>query len=442
MSTKRKAYRGIRKGANLSRRVLTKGAVFSGRVENKANRLILDRGEASSKNSKTVPFEKIYNESLPEITPIHPSLPMAGREAAATLLIPSLQNSSFFGGTATALIVAATVAQQQNIALRVVETLTHGNSSPKAIRAFLLSSNIDWDPDTEITLEDLSYRSYNRYGYLNIHPDDIFLASAWWDAYTLSQLPLKRKFIYLIQDFEPIFYNNSDRYALAESTYGFENFVALCNTKLMYDFMVNRNYVKVKNGAWFEPAVARKNKAAGKSQRKHKKLFLYGRPSVERNLFYNAISSIEKVFADNVLDPKEWEVEMAGQDDLPNIKLSTGKVINNLGKMNMDQYVELIYNTDLAVTPMMAPHPNYPTLEFAAAGAAVVTTRYDIKQDLTKYSSNIIMSDITPESMAAGIKTAAQLSDSQREANHKKNDIGSSWQKSLAEPVKKVLASV
>lgn len=437
MINKRHAFRGIRKGANLSRRLMSKGVGFSSRVENKANRIILDRNNSSLAPSKTEPYEKIYFEALPEVTPIYPSLPTPGREPSSTLLIPSLQKSSFFGGAATALIVAALVAKKKKLTLRVVETLKHGHSNPKDIKEFLKSADIGWDDTTKVELENLSGRRFNHYGYLNIAPDDIFTASAWWDAHLVSQLPLKRKFIYLIQDFEPIFYNNSDRYLLAESTYSLENFVALCNTRLMYDFMINRGYEKINTGSWFEPAVSRKTRGVKLKPKTRKRLFLYGRPSVERNLFYSALAAINKCFADGLLDQSEWEVVMAGQEGLPNIAISAAKSIQNLGKMDMAEYIELLYTTDIAVSPMMAPHPNYPTLEFAAAGASVVTTAYDIKQDLSRYSANIVITESSVEAIAAGIKKASKMKIT-KDGNTP--NIESSWEKALNEPINKVLS--
>ncbi len=131
---------------------------------------------------------------------------------------------------------------------------------------------------------------------------------------------------------------------------------------------------------------------------------------------------------------------MAGQDKLPDIELTAGVVIKNLGKLNMDEYIELLQTIDIAVSPMMAPHPNYPTLEFASTGAQVVTTRYDIKQDLSKYSKNIIMADISAESIAGAInKASLQLKQKTPEPSIPKTNISSSWLDSLDQPVDRVI---
>jgi hypothetical protein len=88
---------------------------------------------------------------------------------------------------------------------------------------------------------------------------------------------------------------------------------------------------------------------------------------------------------------------------------------------------------------MMAPHPNYPTLEFASIGTAVVTTKYANKQNLDRYSGNIIMSDIASDSMAGAIRIAAGLSYDTRIENLKSNTIEGSWEKSLGDVLQRVL---
>jgi hypothetical protein len=429
---KRFTIRGARKSAHISNKILHKTLHYTTRVENKATR-ILDGTDMSFQIDDVAPLEKVYYSSLNYITPINPALPRVGQKASIVLLLPTLDGKSFYGGTATALIVAGRAAVLQKRPLRIVQTLKTG--TPDNLVGFFAGEGIKLK-EKDISVSSVADRAYNVYGYLPMHPEDTFIASAWWDAYLINQLPLTKKFIYLIQDFEPIFYNNSDLYVLAESTYKFDSFIPLCNTKLMYDFMADRSYnTSFKDGRakWFEPAVSRLDsgqrqmKKPGEKQR----LFLYGRPDVHRNLFFTALNAIDYSLKAGFLKPDEWEFFMAGQDHLPDIKLSSGDVIKNLGKMNMRRYTEFSKTIDLAVSPMMAPHPNYPTLEFASIGTRVVTTKYANKIDLSKYSKNIIMSDIDAESMAGAINQAVNLSNDDTLKNLKKNMIESNWSKAI-----------
>lgn len=423
-------WRLVRKTFHLTRRLAE-------HVENKATSVI--QGETKRRRGEdhgdTVPMEELYYDALPYIVPLHPALPLRGRQPCVTLLIPSMRTASFFGGTATALIISAMLAEELGYDLRVVSTLENGKPP---LDFFFEREGVEFNQ--KMVQLDVSMRTYLQYGYIDIHPDDIFVASAWWDAYLIERLELERRFLYIIQDFEPIFYNNSDTWALAESTYRSENYVPLCNTKLLYDFMLNRGYGQVGKGTWFEPAVAKPIVRAPKSPSDKRRLFLYGRPSVERNLFYTGLASLDRCFSDGLLSPRDWEVFMAGEDSVPDVTLRCGLSIRNLGKMDYEAYSKFIQTVDVAVSLMMAPHPNYPTLEFASAGAAVVSTCWDQKRDLSRYSKNIIMSEIGPDSIAAAIAEAARLDPDVRLVNARLSRIPSSWSEALAQPLSEVSA--
>jgi len=161
----------------------------------------------------------------------------------------------------------------------------------------------------------------------------------------------------------------------------------------MADFMSDRNYPAFKKSLFFEPAVSRKESGTllSKKANDKKTLFLYGRPNVHRNMFFTALQAIDYAFKAGFINPNNWDCCMAGQNNLPDIVLSSGAVIKNKGKMSMEDYIEFSKTVDLAISPMMAPHPNYPTLEFASIGSMVVTTKYANKESLDKYSKNIII---------------------------------------------------
>lgn len=434
--------RVARKGAILGSRVLRKTLHLSERVENKATR-ILNGTDFSVKADPTIPLEKIYYNSIPFITPLNPALPAINSKPSVVLLLPTLDGKSFYGGTATALVVAGRLAQLEKKPLKIVQTLKTGKVED--LSSFFAREGLDI-AEKDISVVSVADRAYNVYGYLSMHPEDTFIASAWWDAYLIGQLPLTKKFIYLIQDFEPIFYNNGDLYVLAESTYKLGNFIPICNTKLMYDFMKERNYPAFmsSDAGWFEPAVSRAKSGTVKQKKpgEKRRLFLYGRPDVHRNLFFTALNSIDYAFKANFLDPREWDLFMAGQDNIPDILLTSGVRIKNLGKMTMEDYTDFSKTIDIAVSPMMAPHPNYPTLEFASIGSSVVTTKYSNKIFLNNYSENIIVSDIGVESLAGAIKQAASTSYDDRLATIRKNSISDNWNKSIDPALKSAIKNL
>jgi hypothetical protein len=254
------ALRALRKASHISRKATTKGSHFFGRVENKATRIIVDKTGAMD-GGESIGFDDFVFKSFPQITPVHPALP-------------------------------------------------------------LINNGIDIAPSRFSTVN-LSNRTPYNYAYLPLHEDDVVVVSAWWDAHVASKLPLSKKYLYLIQDYEPIFYNNGDAQQFAESTYHNDNFIPLCNTKLMKDFFNAGKYKYIhENANYFEPAVGKENTANVKKNGK-KKMFLYGRPSVHRNMFFSALKAIDKAFSDERLNVQDWEIYCAGQGNVPNAGTSS-----------------------------------------------------------------------------------------------------------------------
>jgi len=392
---------------------------------------VLDGGSVTG----AVPYDHYLYSAISPIQPITPTLPAIGQKPAVVLFVPSLGTGSFFGGAATAVIVAGRLAELLNRPLRIVQTVHIGKVT--GLEAYLATEGVTLPATSEV----VNAADRSKDGQLALHPDDIHIASAWWDAHLLEGMPLQRKFVYLIQDFEPIFYNNGDTYLWAEGTYKSSGYVPLCNTHLVRDFMAAQGYPPFGDSTLsFEPGVSRADSGlvVRKQPSERRKLFLYGRASVSRNLLFTALGAIDRCFADGRLDPAAWEVVTAGEDDVPDVRLPSGVVVKNLGKLGTDEYVALSKSIDVAVSPMMAPHPNYPTLEFASIGTAVVTTRWANKVDLSHYSPNIVMCDLDQESMANAICEAASLTYDERIANLTNNHIPDQWLETL-DPVLKEL---
>jgi hypothetical protein len=432
------ALRAIRKSTNLSGKLAHKAGHVLNRVEQKANRMIVGRTGSDTGNG-SVSLDTLIHHKFPYMSPIHPALPNIGQKPAVVVFVPSLTPRGFYGGIATLLIVSATLANELDYDYTVVQT--SGFEKNTAVLDFLGKQGVTIDPVRFHTL-DVSQRTPDYFAYLPLHADDVVVVSAWWDAYTASRLPLRKKFVYMVQDYEPIFYNLSDEGVFAESTYHTQNFLPVCNTQLLHKFFTKRGYDYIRdNAVWFEPAVAPGK--PGKPQDSNvKKIFLYGRPSVSRNLFYNALLALDIAMQDERLQQHTWELYIAGESDIPSVKLHSGHVVKNLGKMDLDDYYRFARTIDVAVSPMLAPHPNYPTLELASLGASVVSTKYETKQDLSFYSKNILMAEPTSQDMAAKIIQAASMSPAERYKNLSSNNISDSWAKNLQEPVKKIAAKL
>ena len=199
----------------------------------------------------------------------------------------------------------------------------------------------------------------------------------------------------------------------------------------MADISASRTPVKL-NGA----ATTKSNIKVKKSNTKI--LFLYARPNVDRNLFINGMRALDLAFQDEVMKKDKWLLFSAGTTGVPSVKLTSGHIIKNLGKMDISDYYKFARTVDLALSPMLAPHPNYPTLEFASLGAIVVSTKWKTKQNLDYYSPNILMAEPTAEDMAVKIIEASQISSLEKNKNLATNHINSEWPLALEKAINQV----
>lgn len=428
------ALRTIRKISHIAGRITKKGSHFLDKIESKSTRIIINKTGSPDTKRSSVNIDEVVYHSFPHITPVHPGLPIVGQRPSVTVFA-FLDPKGFYGGIATLLCVGATLANKLGYDFRVAQTTGFSNNTD--VLVFLKNKGIIIEEERFSTV-DLSKRSLAQHARLPLHPEDIVLVSAWWDAHIASQLPLSRKFVYLIQDYEPIFYNNSDQSIWADQTYYSEKFIPLLNTDILHTFFKKNGYDYIaKNGISFEPAPAPNVKRI-KKESETKTLFLYGRPHVHRNLYYSALKAIDAAFQDERIQQYDWQLYSAGSSDIPNIKLTSGHVINNKGKMPMDEYYQFATTIDIAVSPMLAPHPNYPTLEFASLGVPVVTTKWETKQNLDFYSPNIFMADASVEGMKNAIIDAVLMSSKTKKENQKNTHIDGSWLDALNPAIDKV----
>jgi len=187
---------------------------------------------------------------------------------------------------------------------------------------------------------------------------------------------------------------------------------------------------------WFEPAFPSARAELLPRRPDGKKHFLfYARPNNLRNLYWRGLEVIEACLEEGILNPQDWEIHFVGQD-LEDLILPRG-VRPRLGQnLPWAEYVELVRRMDVGLSLMDTPHPSYPPLDLAAAGAVVVTNRHGSKVSLARYSENIICVEPTVDGLKRGIADAIELAadEPRRAANHARNRLARDWQVAL-EPV-------
>lgn len=314
-----------------------------------------------------------------------------------TLIVPTWEKNSFFGGLSTALSIFNKITSELNYNKKII--VLSGKYDPtttyQAKGIFATGSK-----------QNLFFVSESK--KINISRNEIFMCTFWTTAIVgLNLLKNQKKYfgvknrsiLYLIQDFEPGFYPWSGEFYLAAHTYDQPDEVtAVFNSKILYDYFKLNNY-HFSNEIFFDPALnnnLRKYLKLNNSKRK-KQILIYGRPSTPRNAF-NIIRSALEIWAEQFPQSREWKIISLGETFKP-ISVKDTSIVS-LGKVSLEKYAKEMLHSYAGISLMMSPHPSYPPLEMSTFGVKTITNTFANK-DLVGFNSNIIsLKDATPENIA------------------------------------------
>jgi hypothetical protein len=254
---------------------------------------------------------------------------------------------------------------------------------------------------------------------LPIGRNDIFMATHWTTAqqvkYQLAEMNIK-KFIYLIQDFEPGFHQWSNNYALASETYELD-FVPVFNEHFLRDYFAQVAIGRFADPAFasaslvFEPAVDRAVFfPPGQARTGRRRLLFYARPTNHRNLFGLGMRALRSIVTHPAFADGDWEFQAIGsRGSLPDLDLGHGRTMRPVPWFDYAGYGNLLREADILLCLMMSPHTSYPVLEMAACGGLVVTNSFSCKtaERLQRISPNIIAAHLTIEGIEAALVDAA-----------------------------------
>ena len=352
------------------------------------------------------------------------------------LVTDSVGQGSLFGGVGTALIFGALLANRLNATLRIITRTERAQA--QNLRHILDVHHIALIQEVQFAFAPFFDNHYE----VDVSEKDLFITTSWWTTQaTLSSVPAQ-KVIYLLQEDERMFYAHGDDRMRASNVMERVDIQFLINTKLLYDHLISEGFEHFKSCAqWFEPSFAphhypnEKCSEDGAENTKHR-FFFYARPNNPRNLFYLGIQVIEKAICEGVLDPEHWELVLVGKD-IPNVVFSGDVVPLKLENLSWKDYMEMVDTIDLGLSLMSTPHPSYPPLDLANAGAVVVTNRYGLKTDLSHYSANILCAEPKIDELMKVLRKGVELALSKevRAKNHAKNNFLSSWQLALSKVI-------
>ena len=325
------------------------------------------------------------------------------------IIIPSVNQKHMFGGAATALKIFDEIIKGISSEAKVRIILTDAGPDREAIDHFNGYRVVSADDDIDERFQILPFIE-NIPRKIFITENDRFIVTAWWTACVAQEIIRQQaeiysqgynKMIYVIQDFEPNFYNWSTNFVVADSTYKADiPIIAIFNSSMLMEFFKERGYT-FNEEFFFEPRLneSLKRRIGNKTGLRKNNILFYGRPSVDRNCFPLIIEALRK-WVRIQRDISDWQLISIGEQH-PAVNLGNGAVLKSLGKLSLSDYADLLCESAIGLSFMVSPHPSYPPLEMAHFGLLTITNSYANK-DLSKSHDNIVSLDfLTPDTVAS-----------------------------------------
>lgn len=409
-------------------------------------RLLFNDPEVFIRNVQAKRNPSAYLNRLKDTTEIRPLIIEVDDQLADSprifVLLPtvSASASASTGGPNTVFMIAAQLARAGHDV--VIVGVDQCNSTSSEMRASMerLVGKIERGSVSVCSVADRSLP-------LRIGPLDLFCATFWTTAY-LAEAACKRtrigRFLYVIQDFEPGFYDWSANFALSVATYGMD-FIPVINEAFLLAYLERHKVGKFADADFalssivFEPAVASNHFFNEPKTARLKRLVFYARPNNSRNLFGMALDALILATRDPIF-ATGWEFIAVGSDNLvPDIQLGNGNALKLGPWMNFEAYAAFVRQSDIMLCPMLSPHTSYPTLEMLSCGGVTVTTVFDCKtQDaLLAISSDLLSAVPNPAAIAEKIILAARriVEDERQPAKAKLHD---NWDSALKKTIMRI----
>jgi hypothetical protein len=355
-----------------------------------------------------------------------------------TILTDSVSSRWLFGGVGTAMVVGALAARHMGARLRLATR--EEAPDPAALGQVLKANQINWEGAT-----DFAHIPHGNDRPLALGDGDIVLTTSWWTTRAALGSIDASRILYLLQEDERLFYPFGDEHLRCAETLAEPSVRMLLNTKMLFDHLANGPdpLPQLRDRSdWFEPAFpAFPRPVKGVPARSGKgNFFFYARPNSHRNLFWRGLEAIDSAMRKGILAPEEWNMYFVGRE-LPDMMLPGGVRPITVGGLPWSDYAKLISTMDLGLCLQYTPHPSYPPLDLAAAGAVVVTNSHGAKVSLENRSRNIIVAPPSVEGLVEGLRQGVLLTrDSERRfANCVEDRIPRDWEGELLPVLERIL---
>jgi glycosyltransferase involved in cell wall biosynthesis len=254
---------------------------------------------------------------------------------------------------------------------------------------------------------------------VEVNPSDRFVATNCWAAHIANatiQLLEEKRFLFMVQEYEPYFMGMSSINALFRQAYTFPQ-VSLFSTRLLQDFF-RREQIGVfarpdgeHHATMFSNAIQKFYPTRELLLRTQRRLLFYARPEehAARNLFELGMIALVQLVRDPRVNLANWSFHGIGSIDRGNtLELAPGIPLKLVPKTSLDEYIALMPSFDVGLSLMLTPHPSLVPIEMASAGMWTVTNTYANKtaDELRAISSNLIGVEPTVSAIRDGLVEA------------------------------------
>lgn len=372
--------------------------------------------------------EEFMEVNIGEIRPIHFRKVETVRKRL-NILLPSLNPEHVFGGIATGYKFFQEMQNKTNMSYRII--LVDAEPSDTAFDIYgdeYIFADSQDDTEYNKAIVPFCNRAERT---LAVSDKDYFVLTGWWTAYCIQEEYFNWKnrgltpnpLIYLIQDYEPGFYQWSSMYMFADSTYRTKfKQIAIFNSKELKSYFDFWGY-QFDQAYVFDPILnaGLRNylQSMPRQIKKKKQILVYGRPNTARNAFELVVQALRKwvPIQQNV---EQWCILSAGEEH-KKVELGKGMVLESVGKLTIEDYARTLQESYAGISLMVSPHPSYPPLEMSVFGVRVITNTYANK-DLSSFNDNIIsLSSASPDNIAIALKTICDNYQEIKTLDHSRN---------------------
>lgn len=355
-----------------------------------------------------------FYDAVPEVYPIGVAR-SRNKRLRLNAILPTMKPEKIYGGITTALAVIRKIADElgDDVDIRVLITSDSvDRPSVEALSSRLDRAFVQAGPSDDVSGNVIVGVAQAQHEPICLRAGEMYAGTAWWTVDLGFRLIDQQKAMfgvtaqmaYIIQDYEPGFYNWSNHYALAEATYRRpKDTIAIVNSEELAGFLKSRCDFPEWQLVTYDlhPKLAELIEPT----KPDKLILAYGRPTVHRNCFELLCEGFRVWQSRNPRVNCEYEIVFAGEP-FDQARLKGIENARNVGKMTIEDYANMLNRACAGVSLMISPHPSYPPLEMASAGCMTVSNTYEGK-DLTLRSDRFVsVAGLTPNALADAIETA------------------------------------